>query len=194
MTITLDKAQQSWTSWIGEKVYNTVYGTSEAKELDDTEFTDLDIKQGKIVSIAGVKFEEYTPKYYQAIELSKDFFNNRAAFQTVLAPFYGNSENITLNNLFEFITAYNETYPKTDRWNIEPIDLDKDSLSELVRVVGSMIVSGEDTFLYGIGHYNIYAPSLTQKVIKYREDRSLVGEDIAYQRIMLGLFRHVMKD
>ncbi len=176
-----------------------VWNTQPQKEISEEEFVMVEPEEAGL-SVALPELapnkeleklifnENVTPK-----DLTFSFPKNRTPFQTVLAPFYDNPENITKNTVLEFITAYNETYPKSDKWDVEAIDLDKDPLSELMRVVGSMIIRGEDMLLRGVSHYNLYSFSLAQKVVKHQQDPTLTAGDIAYQRQILGLFAHVMK-
>lgn len=111
---------------------------------------------------------------------------DKEAIQQELAPFIDYPEEITYQDVKEYIALLNETYPEY------AIDPSLPLLEEIRRTKMAMIERGERGFQRGVGLYAAFSPDAMNTMLKirtYQKDRAGFGEDIDYQRSMLSSFR-----
>ncbi|MCP5503632.1 MAG: hypothetical protein H7A41_00600 [Chlamydiales bacterium] len=122
----------------------------------------------------------------ETVVLYPAFEKDKEAIQQELTPFFDEPEKITYEDVQEYISALNETYPEY------AIDERRGLLSEIRRTKNGMIERGERGFVRGVGLYSCFSESGRNTMLKiaaYQKNRSQISEDIGYQREMLSWFK-----
>lgn len=108
------------------------------------------------------------------------------AIRKELSPFYDHPESITNDDVEEYVTLLNETYPDY------AIDREKPLLDEIRRTKMAMIERGEEGFKKGVNWYAFFSEDAMKTMVKihtYQTNRTGFAEDTNYQRKMLSSFK-----
>lgn len=122
----------------------------------------------------------------ETVILYPEFEKDKEAIQLELAPFFDEPGKITYEDVQEYISSLNKTYPEY------AIDEGRGLLNEIRRTKNAMIERGERGFVRGVGLYAYFSESgrnTMLKVAEYQQNRSLVSRDSGYQREMLNWFK-----
>jgi hypothetical protein len=121
-------------------------------------------------------------------EQEKYFEKNKAALERELKPFF--PENLTLDNVLEFVKSVNEVYPK---YSINPKE---DLLEQIIKRKQQMIQRGEEGLLKTcIGCYAfVFAKTSSsvretmQKTLNYFDQSQRYNDPLFYETTMLTWF------